>query len=167
MINDLLSFSRIESRGRTFETINTEDALKASLANLHVAISETNAIITHDPLPTIKADASQVIQLFQNLVGNGVKFRGAEPPHVHISARKEGNEWVFSVRDNGIGIEPQYFGRIFQVFQRLHTREEYSGNGIGLATCKRIVERHGGRIWVESEIGKGTTFYFTIPISKI
>jgi chemotaxis family two-component system sensor kinase Cph1 len=123
-------------------------------------------VVTHDPLPTVMVDKMQIGQLFQNLIGNAVKYHGVEPTRVHVSAEQKGNDWVFSVRDNGIGIDPQYAERIFVIFQRLHTREEYSGTGIGLAICKKIVERHRGRIWVESQVGAGATFSFTLPIGK-
>ena len=119
-----------------------------------------------DPLPTVMADKLQIGQLLQNLIGNAIKYHGDEPPRVHVSAEQKGNEWVFSVRDNGIGIDPQFAERIFVIFQRLHNREKYPGTGIGLAICKKIVERHGGRIWLESQVGSGATFYFTIPIGK-
>jgi len=164
MITDLLEYSRIETRGKPLQPTSTEAVLTAAESNLEVAVKENAAVVTHDHLPVVKADATQLTMLFQNLVGNGIKFHGKEAPQVHVSARKEGNEWRFAVSDNGIGIEPQYFGRLFQIFQRLHTRDEYPGTGIGLALCKRIVERHGGRIWVESEAGRGATFCFTIPI---
>jgi light-regulated signal transduction histidine kinase (bacteriophytochrome) len=131
--------------------------------DLYVAVTESGATITHDPLPTVSGDATQLRQLFQNLVGNALKFRGTTPPHVHVSARpEEGTHWRFTVRDNGIGIDPGQTERIFRVFQRLHTRKEYPGTGIGLAICQKIVTRHGGRIWVESTPGQGATFYFTI-----
>ncbi len=163
LINDLLTYSRVGTRGKEFEPTNCEVILQQSLKNLQIAIEEKQAIVSHDPLPTVMADNVQLGQLFQNLIGNAIKFQGTEPPHVHMSASRNGNGWVFSVRDNGIGIAPEYAERIFVIFQRLHTREKYPGTGIGLAVCKKIVERHGGRIWVESEPGKGATFYFTMP----
>ena len=164
LINDLLAYSRVGTRRQEFEPTECEAAFDQALANLKTAIEECHAVVTRDPLPTVLADRMQIGQLFQNLIGNAVKYRGTEPPQVHVSAKRSGSEWVFSVRDNGIGIDPQFAERIFVVFQRLHTRDEYPGTGIGLAICKRIVERHGGRIWVESEIGRGCTFYFTLPI---
>lgn len=167
LINDLLAYSRVSTRGKPFEPTDCEAILSQIRVNLQAAIEESDAVITHDPLPTVVADASQLAQLLQNLIGNAVKFRSEEPLHVHVSAEQKGNEWVFSVRDNGIGIDPEYADRIFIVFQRLHNRDEYPGTGIGLAICKKIVERHGGRIWVESQPGKGSTFYFTIPISEL
>jgi len=163
LINDLLTYSRLDTRGESFGPIDSEAAFNQAVANLRVAIKEGEAVITHDPLPPLIADNSQIVQLFQNLLGNAIKFRGKEPPRVHVSARQENNEWVFSFRDNGIGIAPDYFDRVFVIFQRLHGREEYPGTGTGLAICKRIVERHGGHIWVESEPNKGSTFYFAIP----
>lgn len=163
MINDLLTYSRVGTRGEPFKPVDLESVLKLVLGQLEAAISESRAAITHDPLPSIPGDYSQLARLFQNLIGNAIKFRGEEPPRIHISGEQRDNEWQFWVRDNGIGIEPKYTERIFGVFQRLHRQEEYSGTGIGLAVCKRIVERHGGRIWVESMPGEGSTFYFTIP----
>lgn len=163
LINDLLMYSRVERRNHSIESVQSEECLTAALNNLDVSIHETRARVTADALPTVEADATQLTQLFQNLIGNGIKFRGEKDPHIHISAAKVENAWQFSVRDNGIGIERQYFERIFLIFQRLHTRREYAGTGIGLALCKKIVERHGGKIWVESSLGEGSTFYFTLP----
>jgi PAS domain S-box-containing protein len=163
LINDLLTYSRVDTRGESFGLVDSEAAFNQAMANLRLTIEEGEAVITHDPLPPLIADNSQIVQLFQNLLGNAIKFCSKEPPRIHVSAEQENNEWVFSFRDNGIGIAPEYFDRIFVIFQRLHNREEYTGTGTGLAICKRIVERHGGRIWVESEPSKGSTFYFTIP----
>jgi light-regulated signal transduction histidine kinase (bacteriophytochrome) len=163
MISDLLAYSRIGTRGKPFEVIDSEYALKQALNNLQVAIEESGALVTYGPLPTVLADSSQLTQLFQNLVANAIKFRSKDvSPKVHISAEINGDKWIFSVRDNGIGIEQEFFERIFVIFQRLHGRDEYPGSGMGLAISKKIVERHGGRIWVESQIGQGTAFYFTI-----
>jgi len=163
LIADLLAFSRVGSRGGGFEPTDLDPVLQRALANLEAAIEESGARVTADALPTVRGDAVQLGQLFQNLVGNGVKFRGEDVPRVHVSAERAGGEWRLSVRDNGIGIEPEYVERIFVIFQRLHGRAEYPGTGIGLAICKKIVERHGGRIWVESRPGQGSTFYFTLP----
>jgi hypothetical protein len=163
MINDLLDYSRVGTAGKTFEKTDCAHVLGQAVVNLQGAIEESGAVIAKNKLPTIKADESQLIQLFQNLIDNAIKFRGNEPSRVHVAAKKKGKEWLFSVQDNGIGIDPQYAERIFVIFQRLHNRKKYSGTGIGLAICKRIAERHGGRIWVESEPGKGSTFFFTIP----
>jgi light-regulated signal transduction histidine kinase (bacteriophytochrome) len=163
LIADLLSFSRVGSRGGAFEPVELERVLERTLSNLETAIEESGATVTADPLPTVTADPVQLGQLFQNLIGNAVKFRGEAAPAVHVSAERRGGEWRFAVRDNGIGIEPEYVERIFVIFQRLHGRAEYAGTGIGLAICKKIVERHGGRIWVESEPGQGSTFFFTLP----
>ena len=166
MIDDLLQYSRVNTRAQAPHPISAEDALKIALVNLQASIAESDALITYDPLPTIVADGAQIARLFQNLIANGIKFRGEGRPEVHISAERQGPEWLFRVRDNGIGISPEFSERIFQIFQRLHTHEEYPGTGIGLAICKKIVERHGGRIWVESEPGKGSTFCFTIPAGE-
>jgi signal transduction histidine kinase len=163
LINDLLEFSRIGTRSKALKLTACEAVLNQVAENLRIAIAEHQAIITHDPLPTVMGDETQLIQLLQNLIGNAIKFRREEPPQVHVSAQQGQREWVFSIHDNGIGMESEYFDRIFTIFQRLHSRAEYPGTGIGLAVCKKIVERHGGRIWVESESGVGTTFYFTIP----
>jgi len=163
LINDLLAYSRVGRRGEPIQTTDAEAALQATLQNLNLAIQEYGARITNDSLPTVQADPTQLIQIFQNLIGNAIKFRAEErPPQIHVGAADAGGFWQFSICDNGIGIEPEYFERIFQVFQRLHTRREYTGTGIGLAICKKIIERHGGNIWVESEPGQGSTFYFTL-----
>ena len=166
LINDLLTYSRVGVRGKELEPTDCETVLDQSLNNLKVAIEENGAVVTHDPLPTVMADNPQLVQLFQNLIGNAIKFRGNELPRVHVSASRNGSAWIFSVCDNGIGIAPEYAKRIFIIFQRLHSREKYPGTGIGLSICQKIVERHGGRIWVESEVGKGAAFYFTLPASK-
>ncbi len=163
LINDLLTYSRVGTKVKPFEPVDLEAVFAGIMDNLKVTIQESNATITHDSLPTVQADDLQMLQLFQNLVSNGIKFHGEEAPRVHVSAKRAGDFWQFSVCDNGIGIDPEYFNRIFIIFSRLHTRAEYPGSGIGLAICKKIVERHGGRIWVESTPGKGSTFLFTIP----
>ncbi|MFQ5990725.1 MAG: ATP-binding protein [Candidatus Methylomirabilales bacterium] len=163
LINDLLAFSRVGTRGETFVPTDCEAVLGRVISNLQASVQETGAAVTHDPLPTAMADASQLEQLFQNLIGNAIKFHGTEPPRVHVSAEHKGKNWIFSVRDNGIGVDLQHAERILVIFQRLHSGGEYPGTGIGLAICKRIVERNGGRIWVESQPGGGTTFSFTIP----
>ena len=163
LIKDLLSFSRVGTHGKELAVTDCEVVLNRVLDNLKVAIIESDAIVTYDSLPIVMGDDIQLSQLLQNLIGNAIKFRSQEVPIVHISAELKAKEWIVSVRDNGIGIEPEYFERIFTIFQRLHTRREYPGTGIGLAVCKKIVERHGGKIWVESELGVGTIFYFSIP----
>lgn len=163
LITDLLSYSRVGTRGKPFAPVDCEALLEYAIANLAIAIREGGAEVTHDPLPTVTGDDVQLAQLFQNLIGNAIKFRGEAPPRVHVAATRNDKEWTFLVRDNGIGIDPQYFGQLFVIFQRLHSRAEYPGTGIGLAICKKVVERHGGRIWVESEPGKGATFFFSIP----
>jgi PAS domain S-box-containing protein len=165
LINALLDYSRVSTRAKPFEPTNCEEILNQAIANLQASIKENGAAVTHDHLPTVMADSVQIVQLFQNLIGNAIKFHGDKRPEVHVRSQRNGTEWVFSVRDNGIGIDPQHFDRIFVIFQRLHGRGEYPGTGIGLAVCKKIVERHKGRIWVESEVGKGSTFYFTIPFT--
>ena len=167
LINDLLAYSRVGTKGKDFEMINCDTVLKNTLANLQKAIEENNVEVTNDPLPTVMADDVQLGQLFQNLIGNAIKFRRDNPPRVHITAGKNESKWVFSVRDNGIGIEKEYADRIFIIFQRLHGKNEYPGTGIGLAISKKIVERHGGRIWMDSEPGRGSTFHFTIPIKGV
>jgi signal transduction histidine kinase len=163
LINDLLTYSRVNTQGRPLEPTDLHVVLGEALRNLASAIRESRAIVTNDDLPSMRVDPVQLQQVFQNLIGNAIKFRGKASPHIHVSAREEGDEWLFSVKDNGIGIDAKHAEKLFVIFQRLHTREEYPGTGIGLAVCKRIVERHGGRIWFESEPGKGSTFYFTLP----
>ncbi|MBF0558926.1 MAG: PAS domain S-box protein [Nitrospirae bacterium] len=163
LIKDLLDYSRVTTRGKTFEPVDTNGVVRRALANLKMSVDESCAEITVDALPEVKVDESQFMRLFQNLIGNAVKYRRETAPRIRVSATKDGNVWVFSVADNGIGIDPKYHERIFKIFQRLHDRDKYTGTGIGLAVCRRIVERHGGRIWVESEQGKGSVFYFTIP----
>lgn len=163
LVNGLLAYSRVSRQGEDFVPVACEQVLESVLRNLEHACRKTGAVVTHDALPTIRGNPTQLTQLLQNLISNALKFRGSEPPRVHVSARAAADQWLFSVRDNGIGIDPQYFQRIFVIFQRLHTREQYSGTGIGLALCKKIVEHHGGRLWVESAPGSGSTFLFTLP----
>jgi light-regulated signal transduction histidine kinase (bacteriophytochrome) len=174
LIQGLLEYSRVGTRGKPFAQTRCDEILAAALANLKLAIEESGATVTHDPLPEIMSDPVQLTQLFQNLIGNSLKFRGKDAPRIHISVERKARadaaslnvppyEWIFCVRDNGIGIEPQYFERIFVIFQRLHTQDKYPGTGIGLAICKKIVERHGGRIWLQSKPGDGTSFYFALP----
>jgi PAS domain S-box-containing protein len=162
LINDLLTYSRAGTRGKGLVPTDAGTIFDAACANLLGAIEESGAKVTSDELPVVLGDHSQLVQLFQNLIGNAIKFRGEEPVRVHVGTERRDGEWLFSVRDNGIGIEPQYAERIFVIFQRLHGKGEYPGTGIGLAVCKKIVERHGGRIWVESEPGEGSAFYFTL-----
>jgi PAS domain S-box-containing protein len=164
LINDLLAYSRVGTRGKPLEPTACATVLQQARENLKVASEESGLVLTHDPLPTVLADASQLVQLFQNLIGNAIKFRSDQPPEVYIGVERRNGDWLFTVRDNGIGIEPQYAERIFVIFQRLHSITKYPGTGIGLAICKKIVERHGGRIWVESALGQGATFHFTLPV---
>lgn len=163
VISDLLVYSRVGTKGKPFEPTDCQLVVDQAIANLRVAIQESGGVITSATLPTVMADAVQLIRLFQNLLGNAIKFRGQSPPRIHVWAERQGAEWVLGVRDNGIGIDPQHHQHIFVIFQRLHTQQEYPGTGIGLAICKKIVERHGGRIWVESQLGKGSTFFCTLP----
>jgi signal transduction histidine kinase len=163
LINDLLEYSRVGTRAREFQPMDSQRAFAQAFANLHKLIQETNAVVMCDSLPIVSGDDVQLVSLFQNLIGNAVKFHGEEPPRVFVTAKQSENCYVFSVRDNGVGIDPQFFDRIFVIFQRLQTKTKYPSTGIGLAICKKIVERHGGRIWIESELGKGSVFYFTIP----
>ena len=163
LIDALLMYSRVGRHREPMTAVNYETVLQRALSNLEVAIQETQAQITHDPLPTTIGDEILLVQLFQNLISNDIKFKGADAPRIHLTARDDGAQWLFSVKDNGIGFDLQYKDKIFVIFQRLHSREEYPGTGIGLAVCKKIVERHGGNIWVDSAVGRGATFYFTIP----
>jgi PAS domain S-box-containing protein len=164
LINGILAFSRVGTRGKPFEHLDSREAIDWALRSLKADIDESGAEITYGDLPTVLADRDQIAQLFQNLIGNAIKYRKpGEPPRIHIDAAEKDSKWEFRVRDNGIGFDPQYAEQIFQVFKRLHTVKEYAGTGIGLAICKKIVERHGGDIWVESEPGEGSTFYFTLP----
>jgi PAS domain S-box-containing protein len=163
LIEDLLAYSRVGTKGKEFKPASLEAPLKRAITNLRAAIEESGAAVTCDALPTVDIDEVQLTQLFQNLIGNALKFRGQAAPRIHVSATEENAEWRVAIADNGIGIEPQYFERIFMLFQRLHTMGEYPGTGIGLAICKKVVERHGGRIWVESQLGRGAAFHFTLP----
>ncbi|MGB8592276.1 MAG: CHASE3 domain-containing protein, partial [Candidatus Acidiferrales bacterium] len=163
LISDLLSYSRVGTQGKPLERTLCGEVFGRALQNLKVAIEESGTVITTGTLPAVLADPQQMCQLFQNLIANAIKFRGKDAPIVHVSAVRNGDDWKISVRDNGIGIAPEHADRIFVIFQRLHTRTEYPGTGIGLAVCKKIVERHGGRIWVESSFGMGSTFCFTVP----
>lgn len=162
LISDLLNYSRVTTQGKPFTETPMEEVLARVLANLKVAIEESQANVKHDPLPAVVADDAQMERLLQNLIGNAIKYRGNHPPEVQVSAKQGRNGWIFSVRDNGIGIHPRHFEQIFEIFKRLHKKDKYTGSGIGLAECRKIVERHGGRIWLESEERKGSTFYFTI-----
>ncbi|QIR38850.1 GAF domain-containing protein [Tolypothrix sp. PCC 7910] len=164
LIDDVLAYSKVDMQAIAFGLTEVTTPLNRTLSNLRGRIHETGAMITHDPLPTVMADSTQLMQLFQNLIANAIKFRSEQPPQIHIGAERLEDEWLFSVRDNGIGLEPRFSDRIFVIFQRLHTREEYPGTGMGLAICKKIIECHRGRIWVESQLGEGATFYFTIPV---
>ena len=165
LIEDLLAFSRVGRNGHEHQATDCDSTVDEAIKNLSAAVQESGVTVTRGPLPLLVADQVHLVHLFQNLIGNAIKFRGREPPVVKISAEKSGSEWLFTVADNGIGIAPEHKEFIFKIFQRLHTRSEYSGNGIGLAICKKIVEQHGGRIWVDSEAGQGSTFRFTLAAS--
>ncbi|MGB5911718.1 MAG: ATP-binding protein [Promethearchaeia archaeon] len=167
LIKDLLSYSRITTHAQPPKLTNLEMILQDALFNLHESIKESGAVITYDEMPILKVDKTQFIQLFQNLLSNAIKFRRKESPRIHIGLKKINSGWLFSVKDNGIGIELEYFNKLFNIFYRLHTKEEYSGTGIGLPICKKIVQRYGGKIWVKSKFGKGSTFFFTIFPEKI
>ena len=166
LIRDLLIYSRVGNRDKLVRFVDCEVVLGRALANLESAIEESAATVTHDHLPTVMADDTQLVQVFQNLISNAIKFRREDPPRIHVSTSEMPAGWTFSIQDNGIGIDPEYADRIFVIFQRLHTRSEYPGNGIGLAICKKVVEQHGGRIWLESRPGQGSTFHFSIPVER-
>jgi chemotaxis family two-component system sensor kinase Cph1 len=166
LIDDLLEYSRVGRSEKPFDVIDCNLVFEDACANLQLAIRQDRASVTRGDLPRVRGDSFQLLQLFQNLIGNAIKYRSSEAPMVHVGASRQGDSWVFSVQDNGIGIAEQYHPRIFQLFQRLHSEKQYSGTGIGLAICQRIVDRHGGRLWVESEPNRGSTFYFSIPIPK-
>ena len=163
LIDDLLAYSRVDTQGKAFEPVDCSSIFDQVIADLRLDIEQHSAEVSRSALPTLLADGSQMGQLFQNLISNAIKFHGEEAPRVYASVERKENCWLFSVRDNGIGIDPQHSERIFAMFQRLHTQEEYPGTGMGSAICKKIVQRHGGNIWVKSQLGKGSTFYFTIP----
>lgn len=165
-IEGLLAYSRVKSHGHPFELTDSSAIIEMVLASLNLQVQENQAVIHVDHLPQIMADPIQLAQVFQNLISNAIKFCKSIPPEIHISASQDNHFWQFAVKDNGIGIEPQHFERIFIIFRRLHTQDEYPGNGIGLSICQRIITRHGGRIWVESTPGLGSTFFFTIPIPE-
>jgi signal transduction histidine kinase len=167
LISDMLSYSRVGISDKPFVLTDFTDILNRLLANLRIPLEQSSAVVTHDSLPEVMADPIQLFQLLQNLIGNAIKFRDKNKPLIHISAKRKEQEWVFSVSDNGIGIPEEYTEKIFEMFKRLHNKKEYPGTGIGLATCKKIVERHGGHIWVESNPDRGSTFYFTIPDRSI
>ena len=166
LLHDLLEYSRVGTRGKPFTWVDCKEVVEQTIANLKIAIEESGASVTYDTLPALMGDEGQLVQLFQNLIGNAIKFHREEPPCVHISAQRKQNVVAFSAKDNGIGIDPQYRQVIFEIFRRLHTREEYPGTGMGLSICKKIVERHGGHIWVQSQLGQGSTFHFTIQVAE-
>jgi light-regulated signal transduction histidine kinase (bacteriophytochrome) len=166
LITDLLAYSRVSTKAKSFEPTECNAVLRDVLADLTVAVRESGAQITADSLPAVTVDSTQLRQLLQNLIGNALKFRAQAPLSIHVGVTRREDAWLFSIRDNGIGIGSEYLNRIFEIFKRLHTRKEYPGNGIGLAICKKIVEQHGGQIWVESERGRGSVFYFTLAAAQ-
>jgi light-regulated signal transduction histidine kinase (bacteriophytochrome) len=163
LINDLLQYSRISSQDKDFTRVQLQKTLNWALLNLKVFLEESGAVVSHDPLPAVLGNEIQLSSLFQNLISNAIKFRSDKPLRIHILVKEDEKNWQVGVQDNGIGIESQFFDQIFQIFHRLHKRSDYPGTGIGLALCKKIVERHNGRIWVESEPQVGSTFWFTLP----
>jgi light-regulated signal transduction histidine kinase (bacteriophytochrome) len=166
LITDLLAYTRVGTKGREPLDISSDEALQQAIRNLRGVISRSSAVVTHGSMPGVQADRTQLVQLFQNLLGNAIKYQNPGIPLVHVLAEKHERKWLFSVKDNGLGIDPRNFGQIFGMFRRLHKRGEFDGTGIGLAICKKIVERHGGTISVESQIGKGSTFRFDLPESS-
>jgi light-regulated signal transduction histidine kinase (bacteriophytochrome) len=167
LIEGLLAYSLVVVPGKEVQEVDCEATLDRAVGTLHTVVEESGAVVTHGSLPHVLGNGLQLEQLFQNLIDNAIKFRSEETPRIHVSAEEQSGEWVFSVQDNGIGIEPEYAERIFVVFKRLHREEDYPGAGVGLTLCRKIVERHNGRIWVESEAGKGAKFRFTIPVSGV
>jgi len=167
LVQDLLAFSRVGRHGMALGSTDCNVVVQAALQNLEAAILESGAVVKPDQLPVVMADGSQLAQVFQNLIGNAIKFHGSGAPVIKVRAEMKAREWIFSVEDNGIGIAAEQAEDIFVIFRRLHTREEYSGNGIGLSICKKIIEHHGGRIWVESEPGNGSTFKFSLPVKAV
>jgi light-regulated signal transduction histidine kinase (bacteriophytochrome) len=166
LITDLLAYAQVSSRPIVGGPVDCGAAARQALDDLRASQAEAGAVVELGPLPVVRGDARQLVQVFQNLIGNAIKYRSAAPPRVEVSATRVDGQWRFAIRDNGIGIEQRYFDRIFALFQRLHTRSEYPGTGIGLALCQKIVQRHRGRIWVESALGHGATFYFTLPADE-
>lgn len=166
MITDLLEYSRVSSKEREFSLVNIEKILDETLLNLKIQIDESNAVITYDPLPTVYGDKKLLVELLQNIISNAIKYRSKKTPRIHISAKKETNQWLFCVKDNGIGIDSNHINRIFTIFQRLHGIDEFEGTGIGLSIAEKIVQKHNGNIWAESQPGNGSTFYFTIAIKQ-
>lgn len=167
MIDGLLEYSRVDTQGAPFESVDLDGVLDEVLSDLQLRIEETDAVVTREPLPAVMGDTRQLQQVIQNLLTNAIEYCGDDRPRIHVTANYEGSEWVIAVRDGGIGIDSGDTQRIFDIFQRLHTVDEHEGSGIGLALCKRIIERHHGTIWVESEPGRGTTFYFTLPETSV
>lgn len=163
MIKELLDYSRLDAKSTDFQRTDCGTVFGKAIANLQATIDKHDVVVTHDHFPIVMAKDFLLVQLFQNLISNAIKFRSEQPPHIHVSVGQQENAWLFSVQDNGIGFDPRYTERIFTLFERIHDRRKYPGTGIGLAICKKIVERHGGSIWGESVPGKGATFYFTIP----